>query len=249
MTAATGGVDSAAMFRALLWDGPICVDAVNALCRRLATRFASPFQWLNGHWGHSRGRAPRAPPPPPPPSALRVVKSFQEVRRTMQEHPHCFTVLVLDIDYTVLATESGFLRCAPSACHAALLKAIAEADEVVFITGRPGPAQGCDINVEVTLRELQRGHIHAAPHHVVFVGHVHKGPALVTWLQGRGHGPAHQRVLFVDDNMDCINSVAAAAPHVECLLYVGEFPTRPVGLDSSGAHRPVHLKDPPPSKG
>ena len=158
-----------------------------------------------------------------PSGPLKAVRSFQEVRRALQEPRGPPTVLVLDIDYTVLVSMGTRLFCAPPACHSALMDAMQEASIVVFITGRPGPLQGCDRNVEATLRELKGVNIEASAQHVVFVGHVHKGPTVAAWVHK--HVPLGHRVCFVDDNLDCIASVAEAAPHVQPFWFVGELDT------------------------
>lgn len=209
---------------------PLSGPTLRHVCQSVASRFTLPLQWLHGHWAAIVRRSGLGTPPPKWPLAARppqtaAVSSFRTVHQWVcREHqPGAPWALLLDIDYTVLADAGQGVHCAPPACHQALLRLVAEAPLVAFITARPGPDQGCPENVEATLRDLRAVHILADPSHVVFVGHVHKGPAVAAWLQR--HAPPGTHALFVDDNVDCIASVAQAAPSVQTLLFCGELAT------------------------
>ena len=212
---------------------PLAGPTLRHVCHSVASRFTLPLQWLHGHWAAIMRRPGQSSllkglpgPTGPPGPAMAAVSSFRTVHQWVRrEHPDAGApwALLLDIDYTVLADSGLGVHCAPPACHQALLQLLAEAPLVAFITARPGPDHGCPENVEATLRDLRAVHILADASHVVFVGHVHKGPAVAAWLER--HAPPGAHALFVDDNVDCIASVAKEVPSVQTLLFCGELAT------------------------
>lgn len=128
------------------------------------------------------------------------------------------TLLLLDVDNTVLVCDDSMNLTGIVARVEALHAAMAAATYVLFITAR----NHCPRSWYALSTQLRHMGIEATEEHVLFTGAaLRKGPMLYDFLRNRNM--LNMRAFMVDDNVHALHSVKSMVPHVICLQFSGSF--------------------------